>query len=117
MPTDLGPPYDRVTLSPQERRVIASLEYHLAQEERAAQRPRARARRALEGLAPRLVRSAPVLLPLAIVVTLAMLSVSTVAGTLGVLATSVLLVLTLVRVREDHRRRRAARDDRSRGCA
>jgi Flp pilus assembly protein TadB len=117
MPTDLGPPHDRVTLSAQERRVIASLEYHLAQEERDAARPGARVRHSVARLGARLLKIAPTLLPLAVVLTLAMLTSSTVAGILGVAVTVGLLVLTLVRLRQDRRRRRAAQEDRRQGRA
>jgi hypothetical protein len=106
MPTDLGPPHDRIQLSPVERRVIASLEYHLAEEERAAARPSARARRSALALGQRLADLAPLLLPLAIVLTLAALSASTVAGVAFALVTGLLLVLTIVRAVRSRRDRR-----------
>jgi small-conductance mechanosensitive channel len=113
MPTDLGPPYDRVQLSPAERRVIASLEYHLAEEERAAARPSARARRAVTGLGRRLLRSAALLLPLGVFVTVATFSVSAIAGTVSLLVTTILLVLA-VRTWLRVRRCRSGRDERRR---
>jgi hypothetical protein len=111
MPTGLGPPHDRLQLSPAERRVIASLEFHLAEEERAATRPKARARRTARTLGERLLRLAPLLLPLATIITLATFSVSVAGGVAWALVTGVLLAATIglvVRRRDrgpDRRRR------------
>jgi hypothetical protein len=98
MPTGLGPPHDRLQLSPAERRVIASLEFRLAEEDRAATRPKAPPRRTAGALGERLLRLAPLLLPLATIITLATFSVSVVGGVACALVTGVLLAVTIGRI-------------------
>jgi membrane associated rhomboid family serine protease len=109
MATDLGPPHDRVRLSPAERRAIATLEQSLASERGLAGRVSARLGRAGRALGRRLVRIAPALLPLGILMTLAATSTSSIAGALSALVTGLLLALTCWRVLLGAMRRRARR--------
>jgi ABC-type transport system involved in Fe-S cluster assembly fused permease/ATPase subunit len=109
MPTDVGPPpHDRVRLSPAERRAIADLEQHLADEQQSVTRLGARLQRGAGSVVRWLYIAAPWVLPIAAVVTILTATASTTAGAVCALVTAVLLLLTLWRILLNVAERRAA---------
>ena len=97
MPQDRDPSHDRIRLSSAERQTITQMERALDREQRFAVRLTSEGWGMALVVGRALVRLSLWLLPLTVVITLALIGVSTLAGAIGALVTSMLLVTVIHR--------------------